>query len=80
MGVLVKVGAAMQRMFGDIAQAAADDSGVIERTRKFTALSLARTFVLGFLQNPKASDEKLAQMASQCGAEVTPQAPKNRSC
>jgi hypothetical protein len=78
MEILARVGSALQRLFGDSAQQAADDSGVIERTRKFTALSLARTFVLGFLQNPKASDEKLAQMAAQCGAPVTPQALEQR--
>lgn len=78
MGILARVGSALQRLFGDIAQTAADESGVIQRTRKFTALSLARTFVLGFLQNPQASDEKLAQIAGQCGAEVTPQAIEQR--
>jgi hypothetical protein len=78
MGILAKVGAALQQLFGGIAQTAADESGVISRMRKFTGLSLARTFVLGFLQNPKASDEKLAQIAVQCGAEVTPQAIEQR--
>lgn len=33
---------------------------------------------MGFLRNPKASDEKLAQMAVQCGVEVTPQAIEQR--
>ena len=78
MGILTKVGAALQRLFGDIAQTAADESGVIRRKRKFTALSLARTFVLGFLQKPNASDEELAQIAVQCGAAVTPQAVEQR--
>src|SRR4051794_4860935 len=78
MEILAKVGAALQCLFGEYAQDAADETGVITRTRKFTALSLARTFVLGFLQNPKASDEKLAQMAAQCGAPVTPQAIEQR--
>jgi hypothetical protein len=78
MGILAKVGAALQQLFGEVTQTAAEQSGVIERTRKFTALSLARTFVLGFLHNPKASDEKLAQIAVQCGAEVTPQAIEQR--
>jgi hypothetical protein len=78
MGILAKVGSALQRLFGDLAQTAADESGVIQRTRKFTALSLARTFVLGFLQNPKASAEQLAQMAAQCDAAVTPQAIEQR--
>ncbi len=78
MGILAKVGAALQRLFGEIAENAADESGVIQRKRKFTGLSLARTFVLGFLQNPEASDEELAQMAVQNGAEVTPQAIDQR--
>lgn len=78
MEILARVGTALQRMLGAVAETAAEESGVIERTRKFTALSLARTFVLGFLQNPKASDEKLAQIAAQCDAEVTPQAIEQR--
>src|SRR6266851_3849079 len=78
MGILAKVGGALQRLFGEIAQTAAEESGVIQRTRKFSPVSLARTFVLGFLQNPRASDEKLAQLAVQCGAAVTPQAIEQR--
>jgi hypothetical protein len=78
MGILAKAGVALPQLFGEMAQKAADDSGVIERTRKFTPLSLARTFVLAFLRNPQASDEKLAQMAVSCGVEVTPQAIEQR--
>jgi hypothetical protein len=78
MGILAKVGAALQRLFGDCAREAAVESGVVERKRKFTAMSLAQTFVLGFLQNPEASDEDLAQLAAQCGADVTPQAIDQR--
>jgi hypothetical protein len=78
MGILAGVGVALQRLLGEIAETAAAESGVIQRTRKFTAISLARTFVLGFLQTPKASDEKLAQIAVQCGTAVTPQAIEQR--
>jgi hypothetical protein len=78
MGIIAKVGHALQRLFGECAEAAAQASGVIVRRRKFTALSLARTFVLGFLHKPAASDEDLAQMAVQCGAAVTPQAVEQR--
>jgi len=60
MGILAKVGAALQRLFGSAAQAAADASGVIQRKRVFTGPSLAQTFILGFLNKPKASDEDLA--------------------
>jgi hypothetical protein len=76
--IIAKVGAALHQLFGKAADEAAASSGVIIRHRKFTGLSLARTFVLGFLQNPQASDEELAQMAVQCGAEVTPQAIDQR--
>jgi len=78
MGIVVEVDGALQRLFGEIVETAAAESGVIQRTRRFTASSLARTFVLGFLQMPTASDEKLAQMAAQCGAAVTPQAIEQR--
>ena len=79
MGILAKVGEALQRLLGqDILQTAARDSGVIQRQRAFTAATLARTLVLGFLRDPKASDEKLAQLAAQCGAAVTPQAIEQR--
>lgn len=78
MGILARVGVAWQSLFGEIAEAAAMESGVIQRQRKFTGLSLARTFVLGFLQNPAASDEELAQIAVQSGVAVTPQAIEQR--
>ncbi len=78
MGIIAKVGVALQYLFGKCAEEAGEVSGVIVRKRKFTAVSLARTFVLGFLRNPKASDEELAQIAVQCGADVTPQAIDQR--
>lgn len=78
MGIIAKVGEALQRVFGKSAKSAGQATGVIQRKRKFDACSLAKTFVLGFLQNPKASDEALAQMAAQCGVDVTPQAIDQR--
>jgi Transposase DDE domain len=77
-GILAKVGSALQQLFGEVAEAAAEVSGVIQRQRRFTELSLAQTFVLGFLRNPSASDEELAQWAAQCGVAVTPQAIEQR--
>ena len=78
MDIITKVGGALQQVFGEIAALASQASGVIQRQRKFDAHSLLKTFVLGFLQNPKACDEELAQMAAQCGADVTPQAIEQR--
>jgi len=78
MGIIAKVGDALHHLFDNIAESAGRASGVIKRKRKFDASSLAKTFVLGYLQNPNASDEELAQMAAQCGAPVTPQAIDQR--
>jgi Transposase DDE domain len=76
--IIAKVGLALQELFGEIAGEAAKRSEVIVRKRKFTAMSLARTFVLGFLRNPQASDEELAQIAAESGVAVTPQAIEQR--
>jgi len=78
MRIIAKVGAALQGLLGRCAEEVADTSGVIARRRKFTSVSLAKTFILGFLQHPEASDEQLAQMAVHCGAEVTAQAVDQR--
>jgi hypothetical protein len=78
MGILAKVSAAIQLLFGKTVDTAAQLSGVIQRQRKFTAVSLLKTFVFGFLKNPAASAEQLAQMAVQCGVDVTPQAIDQR--
>jgi hypothetical protein len=61
-----------------MAQLTAQHCGVIQRQRKFTGWSLARTFILGFLHRPNASDEELAQMAAHNGVLVTPQAIDQR--
>ena len=78
MSILTRAASAVQQLLGPLAQQAADEAGVIRRQRKFTAVSLARTFVLGFLRHPEASDEQLAQLAVACGAAVTPQAIDQR--
>jgi hypothetical protein len=78
MGIIAKVGVALQELFGKISEEVATATGIIVRKRKFSGLSLARTFILGFLENPEASDEDLAQIAMTCGVEVTPQAIEQR--
>ena len=78
MAIVTKVVAAVQGLLGAAADEAAEESAVIQRQRKFSASTLARTFVFGFLDKPDASDEDLAQMAARCGVEVTPQAVEQR--
>ncbi|MFL5241705.1 MAG: IS4 family transposase [Gemmataceae bacterium] len=78
MGMVAKVDTALQGLFGDLAETTARECHLIKRNRKFSAVSLTKTFILGFLQCPKSSDEKLAQFALECGVDVTPQAIEQR--
>jgi hypothetical protein len=78
MGIIAKVSAAVQAIFGTMAEEASKDHPVVLRKRKFTTATLAQTFVLGFLARPRASDEELAQTAALCGVEITPQAIEQR--
>jgi hypothetical protein len=74
MNYLSKLVHAVQSLFGNLADQAAEASNVIVRKRKLTPQGLASTFVLGFMSNPNASDEQLAQMAAAVGEPVSPQA------
>jgi len=78
MEMLAKVGAALQQLFGPAAVALAKTTGAVRRVREFTPMSLAQTFVLGYLKNPAATPESLAVMAVECGANVSPQAVDQR--
>lgn len=78
MGIIAKVSAAVQALFGTMAEEVAKDHPVVLRHRKFTTATLAQTFILGFLAKPRASDEELAQTAALCGVEVTTQAIEQR--
>jgi hypothetical protein len=75
---LSRLVACVQSLFGQWSDDVAESTGVIQRQRKFTPRTLAITYILGFLQNPHASDEELAQMAAVVGEAVTPQAIEQR--
>jgi Transposase DDE domain len=78
MTTVTRIAQSMKSLFGCLADKAAGLSKVILRRRKLTPQGLASTFVLGFLNNPNASDEELAQMAAANGEPVTPQAIEQR--
>lgn len=68
----------VQGLVDELAEEIGRECDLIKRKRKFTASTLAKTFVFGFLRDPKASDEQLAQMAGILGVQVTPQAVEQR--
>jgi hypothetical protein len=78
MQILRQVANSVQQTLTVVAQQVNEMCPVSKRERKFSAATLAQTFVFGFLQNPRARDENLAQMAAICGVCVTPQAISQR--
>lgn len=78
MNPLFQVAEALQTVLTCTADNLAKTMKVIRRQRKFSGASLAQTFVLGWLSNPRASLDELAQTAAACGAAVKPQAVAQR--
>ena len=78
MRIITQVGEAFQNVFGVCAEIANEETKVIRRRRKFTPQTLAQSFVLALLQNPKANSEDIASMAVASGIEVSHQAVEQR--
>ena len=53
-------------------------SGFIQRERKLTGSSFARSLIFGWQANPQASLEDLCQSASVCGVHISPQGLQER--
>ena len=77
-GTLSQVKQALQDIFHSCAVRANMVSGVIQRQRVFTAVSLAQTFVLSLLKNPLANAEDFSAMSCDCGTPVSKQAIEKR--
>lgn len=78
MQIIGRVAAAMQTLLTIKAREEAKRRRVIRRKRGFDGASLVQTLVFGWLANPAATLEQLAQTAAGCGASVTPQAINQR--
>jgi hypothetical protein len=69
---------ALKTLFTTTADRLAQELGVIRRQRVFTGRSLLQTLVFGWLHQPNATGDQMAQMAAQCQAPVTQQALDKR--
>lgn len=78
MDIVRRIAGVVQALVTQWAEEVDEQTHVIRRKRKFTAASLARTFVFGFLARPQASDEDLAKMAAVVGVSVSAQAIEQR--
>src|SRR5919199_966201 len=64
---------ALQTVFTTVATTAARTSGFIRRQRQVTGAGFVQALVFGFLANPRASLEQLAQSAANVGLTISPQ-------
>jgi Transposase DDE domain len=78
MPVITTIARSVQSLLGPMAAEVAAEVPVVQRKRKFSPTTLARTFILGFLAKPDASEKDLARTAARCGVLVTPQAIEQR--
>jgi len=73
MATIPQVAQAMQTILTTVADAAARATGFVQRESKLTGARFTQTLVLGFLANPQATREQLAQMAASLGLTISPQ-------
>lgn len=78
MASIAQVSQAMQTVLTTVADAAARTSGFVRRVSKCTGALFTQTLVLGFLSNPNATREELAQTAATLGLTISPQAIDKR--
>ena len=74
MRIVAETAAAMQAVFGTNLYELSRTTGCVQRERKFSGMSLMRTFVLTLLQNPAAKDRDYRAMAAKLGVPVTEKA------
>jgi hypothetical protein len=78
MTLLTELAHTLQTLFTVEAADIARATGCVRRQRKLSGPLLAQTLVFGWLQQPDASLEDLADMAADLGAEIWPQALDQR--
>jgi len=73
MTTIQQVAQKMQTILSSRADAAAQETGFVQRESKMTGAKFTETLVLGWLSNPQATLEELAQTAVTLGVEISPQ-------
>ena len=78
MEIVGKVAAAMQHVLGPEIEDLGQTTGVIQRRRKFTAITLLRVLVLTLLRKPAAKATDFQTTSAQLGLHVTATAVEHR--
>jgi hypothetical protein len=78
MDIIRTVGRTLQRVLGSSLDELGRQTGVIQRQRKFSGMTLLRTIVLTLLKCPNARPINYVATAAQLGVIVTPEAVEKR--
>lgn len=78
MVTIAQVSQAMQTVLSTVADTAARATNFVQRSSKLTGALFTQTLVFGFLANPNASRQELAQTAAALGLSISPQALDQR--
>ena len=78
MAIVEKTAATLQQVLGPQIEELGRTTGVIQRHRKFSAVSLLRMLVLTLLRKPAAKPTDFQATAAQLGLEVTAAAVEHR--
>jgi hypothetical protein len=73
MCTLAKLSEEMHRLLTSTANQVACETGFVQRAAKLTGAHFAQALVLGWLNNPAATLQQLAQMAGTVGVAISPQ-------
>src|ERR1700732_2174149 len=68
-----EVAAALVDVFSSVACRAARQSGFVQRESKLSGEAFVQALTFGWLQNPRATLEELAQAAASIGVRITKQ-------
>lgn len=78
MRTIAAVARALQGVLTEVAAAAAQATGGVQRVRKFRGATLVQTLGLGWLAQPEASVTELSQRGVRVGVVATPPALDQR--
>ena len=73
MWTVTQVSQALQHLVTTTANQLARETGFVQRASKLTGAAFVQTLLFGWLNNPQATLQQLAQMAGSVGVAISPQ-------
>src|SRR5215469_16002422 len=78
MWTVTQLGTVLQTLFTTTATTLARETGFVQRASKLTGAAFVQALLFGWLNNPQATLQQLAQMAGTVGVAISPQGLEQR--